>query len=435
MDSYALIRLLNVVAFLWITFCLARVLLGTTFTKGNVSSNDIALIVFWVFYAVPLVILATYENGPNYFAPMLSTATRSTQTAWIQTLYLMSVGSALTLTRKPFAPKAIRLGLIREDKGVTNYLQPIIFGLLIACVYLVVNSPEPAAYLEYGFFSRAQTRHLVSHDMAMRHTLITTFANLCIICSGALLLARLDQKNILVLVFAYIPVVSLAAWFNGKRNAVAISVFFILLAIAFKKNISTSLKVLLVLFLLSVFGCYSSWYQSQRGLAGVGTVESYLGNYGRDHCLRLAIFTELNGDNILEYRGQSFLFDLLMFVPRSSWPAKPWPYATYFTSKAFGNHKLHVYGWQLTTGIFDECISNFGWLGLFIGPLIVLCLCRLNDKEPRLIVRVGGYLVIALMQLVHLPAFYPIFLLWFTLVLQKFLYPIKTSSNSESMHF
>ena len=434
MESYTLISLLNVVAFLWITICLVRVLLGTTCLKGDISSNDIALIIFWVFYTVPLVVLATYDNGPNYFAPMLSVATRSTETAWLQALFLMFVASVLTLTRKPYAYKNFELALVGSRNKYVTYMQSIVFLLLFSCIYLVINSPEPSVYLEYGFFSRAQTRHLVSHDMAIRHSLITTFATLCIICSGALLLAQASRKNIFALFFTYIPVVGLASWFNGKRNAVAIGVFFVLLAVALKKNLSTGLKAFLSILLLSIFGCYSSWYQSRRGLLGVNTVESYLGNYGRDHCLRLAIFTELNGDNILEYRGQSFLFDLLMFIPRSSWPDKPWPYATYFTSKAFDNKDLYVYGWQFTTGIFDECIANFGWAGLFIGPLIVLCLCRINDKEPRLVVRVGGYLVIALLLIVHLPAFYPIFFIWLIFVFWQVLYPIRIYSNDFSGH-
>ncbi len=432
MNPYTLISLLNIVAFLWITFCLFRVVLGTNLIKGDISSNDIALITLWVFYAVPLVILAAYDQGPELFPPMLTIATQNTQTAWIHAPFLMFVASLLILSRKPSAYKNFNSTFGVGFKADVIFLYPLSFMLLVLCIYLVISSPEPSSYLEYGLYSRAQTRHLVSYDMAAWHAWITTLATLCILCSGVLLMVQAHRKNIPALLFTYIPVVSLAAWFNGKRNAVAMGLFFILLVVGLKKNLSTGLKVLLVIFLLVAFTCYSSWYQARRGLDGVNTVESYLLNFGRDHCLRLAIFTELNGDEILEYRGQSFVFDLLAFIPRSFWPEKPWPYATYFTSKAFGNRDLHVYGWQVTTGIFDECISNFSWAGLVIGPLIVLCLCRINDKDPRLFVRVCGYLIITLLQVVHLPAFYSIFYLWLILIIWQKLFPIQTYSNKLS---
>lgn len=57
-------------------------------------------------------------------------------------------------------------------------------------------------------------------------------------------------------------------------------------------------------------------------------------DFSRDDRVKMTIYSELYPDRmkILDYRGQSIVFDLTMFIPRSIWEEKPWPYAVYFTS-------------------------------------------------------------------------------------------------------
>src|SRR5690606_19132691 len=51
-------------------------------------------------------------------------------------------------------------------------------------------------------------------------------------------------------------------------------------------------------------------------------------NIGRDHTVKYTLYKEyVEDDMILEHRGQSFLFGLTFFVPRSRWEEKPYPYA------------------------------------------------------------------------------------------------------------
>src|SRR6185436_5545090 len=86
-------------------------------------------------------------------------------------------------------------------------------------------------------------------------------------------------------------------------------------------------------------------------------------DFGRDQGIMQAIRAELDGpeNRILEFRGESLLFNLAMFVPRTAWPNKPWPYAVYDTAHALGLTRVSSIGWGVTTSWLGESIANFGW--------------------------------------------------------------------------
>lgn len=413
--------------------CLVRVLLATNVFRTGISSNDVALIVISGLYGVPLVILASISGDVDYPAPMFSAAAGDVKVATVQTIFLLGTAILLAIFRRPQPLSIIgatKLAWVKRRNDASRLLSVIGQVLLLVSGLLAFFAPEPETYLQYGFYSRAGTRHLVSDDMALWHSRITACTVLSVICTGVgYLLGTAHQKDWWSTV-RFACTVALASWLNGKRNSLAIAMFFGLLALILKRRVRVGSKVFFSLIFILFFGIYSSWYQSRRGLSDVNTIESYLINYGRDHGLRMAIFSELNNEPILEYRGQSFLFNLCLPVPRSYWADKPWPYATYFTSKAFCNHQLFVYPWQFTTSWLGECVANLGLYGLFFGPLSLVGLCRINDNIDRPFVRVAGYLVISLLLAVHIPAFYFLFCGWIAAVCQRYfcVRPVRTSS-------
>src|SRR5690606_38485629 len=69
-------------------------------------------------------------------------------------------------------------------------------------------------------------------------------------------------------------------------------------------------------------------------------------NMGRDHTVKYTLYKEyVEDDMILEHRGQSFLFGLTFFVPRSRWEEKPYPYAVYFVTSVL-NMPPEPIGWS-----------------------------------------------------------------------------------------
>jgi hypothetical protein len=167
----------------------------------------------------------------------------------------------------------------------------------------------------------------------------------------------------------------------------------------------------------ALIASFSLLYQANvRGieLGGRDTGDAYENlrlDYGRDHTMRMAIFAELNHEPILERRGQSLQFYAGMYIPRSWWPDKPLPYATYMTCYALGI-KPRIIFWGLTTTIFDEAVANFGWLGMLIGPALLGIFCRITDRDSSSVLRILGMLTCLLLMAVQVAAIMPLFLFW-----------------------
>jgi hypothetical protein len=137
-------------------------------------------------------------------------------------------------------------------------------------------------------------------------------------------------------------------------------------------------------------------------------------DYGRDDVIKLTIFAELHPEiiRILEYRGQSFLFYSVFYVPRDFWPQKPYPYAVYSTSAIAMFDSPRQLGWGLTTSILEEAIANLSWAGMLAGPLVVSLVCRLGEACRNSMVSAFTALIACLFLSVHLNAFMVMFLLW-----------------------
>lgn len=125
--------------------------------------------------------------------------------------------------------------------------------------------------------------------------------------------------------------------------------------------------IIVALMILLVYGNYYNEDVTQDE-------DSYLSfrvNYGRDDTLKMTIFSEINDEKILEHRGQTLLYYLTFYIPRDLWEDKPYPYATYFTSALVGLDTVTNLGWNMTTSIYDEVFSNFGWLGIILLPFVM----------------------------------------------------------------
>jgi hypothetical protein len=167
---------------------------------------------------------------------------------------------------------------------------------------------------------------------------------------------------------------------------------------------------------LTAFVLFNSWYQGlYRPTTVADSFSAYEDsriNFGRDHDLKAALYCELSDDTpIFEYRGQSILFYLTMYVPRSMWPDKPWPYAIYLTSHALERTPSNL-GWGLTTSFIDEAVANFGLLGLFIGPAVFAFICRFCDRASDPLIKITGTLIACLLMSVEFVAFASLAFAW-----------------------
>ncbi|OKP88582.1 hypothetical protein A3844_07775 [Paenibacillus helianthi] len=401
-----MISILNVSVFAWLTFCLFICLKQVI--KGFRHSILFAFIIFYVFFGIPLL-LDTLVGTPDYnFYPSYYRVTRDEFTSLIYAVYI----SIVPLVWWCFGRTKV-LNNRTEFNIQGNYLNiaKIILNVLVfSPIIILIFSPYPKMYLHYGVII-----HESNIDALKFHSYINLTCFLSVISIAALML--LKKRNFTSLLI-YVPFALISIWLHGKRNIVAMAIL-LLFYVLWKKEILKGKKLVIfgsvaLLFLLG----YSSLYQNalrdnESQLTNKMKFENFRIDYGRDVATKMTIYSELHPkeSKILEYRGESILFYLTIFVPRKIWLEKPYPYAVYFTDEVFNLPKEPL-GWGLTTSWLEESIANFGWLGFLIGPLLISEIARRGDKTNNLIVQALTVLVICLFLVVELSAFYSIFILW-----------------------
>ena len=107
-------------------------------------------------------------------------------------------------------------------------------------------------------------------------------------------------------------------------------------------------------------------------------------DFGRDDVTKFVLMREMEGQPILEYRGESVLSLLLMIVPRFIWPAKPYPHYRYLTAELYGITPDELQS-GMTPSIFEMMVANFGYLGMIIAIAVILSIVYFGDwlKNPN----------------------------------------------------
>ena len=114
--------------------------------------------------------------------------------------------------------------------------------------------------------------------------------------------------------------------------------------------------------------------------------------------VKVAIYDRLNDKIILKYPGESILYNLLWFIPRSIWESKPYPYYKYFTSYVFSgiyNGKISNSNFQVN--MLSEFISNFGIIfGTIITLIIIIKIIKTSENSNNKITYFSGVGFVAL---------------------------------------
>jgi hypothetical protein len=278
----------------------------------------------------------------------------------------------------------------------------LFYILAFAPLFALCIAPSVMAYRSYGSI----IINNYPEDVLKYHQVLSVF---CLVSVFAIteIWARSTKlgRSIVVLM----PVIFVDMWLNGKRAIVLIALVLILLSLIRRKVLKGSSLVVATTIALVCFAIYSFAYQ--RGLRSFdarSTDQQYENiriDYGRDHGIKFAIMAELHPEmQILEYRGQSILFDIAILVPREAWSSKPWPYAVYSTAANLGLPPSPL-GWGITTSWLEEAIANCSWAGLFVGPLMLAILCRIGDGSNNSSIQLLTILVACLFLAVEFSAF------------------------------
>jgi hypothetical protein len=375
--------------------------------SGEICSVYFVIPAHFFFFGLPLALDHIFDpllltNWPGFAA-----AVQDWPTGLTYDVYMSFCPVVMWLFGRP-RQDGLRKSAVTS---ISERHKPLLIAITISPVIALCFAPNPAVYYEYA---SVLSQHTASQQQF--HSLLGSLILLSIFAAAGLLFSARNAGATFV---ALAPVLFAGIWLNGKRSIVIIAMLVIGAAVMarMRRRLGPSRIIVAAVILGSGFALYSYAYQARyRTLETLDFNSSYKNvrlDYGRDLVTKLVLMHELSraGQPILEYRGQSFLFNLVMFVPREDWPEKPWTYATYATAAALHLKPIYI-GWGITTSWFDECVANLGWIGVLVAPLSIGLVCRAGDWSGDPVLKVLTIAVTLLLLTVHFAAWYPLGYFW-----------------------
>ena len=371
----------------------------------------LALLIFLLFFWFP-ILLDLSVGIPNYNETSRSywkfqEATRDSSTIIIYNTFVVFILFLLNKNRKKRLFDFSQNEKFTFNEGIKR-IAPIIY--LVTFIPLLILPLIPPEYLIYEAIRE-------SDNESIRN--IMKFCTLAAL-SGPFLIVHNSQKkggifiNVLILL-----AISVAIFLHGKRSIMAIflATFFL---VSYIYGIKNKQKFLFNSLIITIFfAVFIIVYGKNISNDFDDTYAKLRIDFGRDSVTKYVIYTVLvKGESILQYIGESFVFDFTFFIPREIWPGKPWPYAVSLTNHLVGNANNDYIGWGVTTSIFEEFISNFKWFGLVLGPFIYISLIKRLNSLP-FFSKVCGLFLLCMLEIIQFAAITVIFIIFITLRLLK----------------
>lgn len=347
--------------------------------RENTSIANYIIIILYVFCVLP--ILLNYLIGiPEYntvywYKPFVSPMENET----VNVIYDIYIFIAIVSLYIILGRKRLKFELRQENTltslFVNNKILSIILIILPVLYILVTGS-----WSYYAVFAVASTRGLteaINLSWMTPFMLISMFTFFSVVFKENLTL----KKIIITCIYSFGIV-----WISGKRFMIAnILVLVIFYVVNLIDNVEIKKKMYKIIpFLGVILIAFSAFYLVKiRPMSETSVMSVYdmlRVDFGRDDVIKYVINEEIiEGNRILDYRGESFLSLIASFVPREIWSSKPYPHYMYLTASI-----LNVNMFELPAGttpsLLEMTICNFGDMGFFVGILILLLLCKVIDR-------------------------------------------------------
>jgi hypothetical protein len=417
-DTTLEVTIASIVVMVWLTIMVVRS--ARALARGDQRSVLFVQIVFYFFFGLPLVLdlligppTFTYQRGF-----LLGQQDRVTNL-----IYLGYVAVTPLILAAAAGPRRLHVTTPPMQR-LRGGLRVFAWAAMLTLPFVVLLAPAPEEYTRYAAYVGNAPGGNIGY-----HNVVVLVATLSVVSSVLVLTAPNTPAPLRVMTM---PFLALGVWIHGKRSIVALALL-LGLYLLWTRGVLRGRRFLAVSFSAALaLGIFSYTYQTELGrvadspatrndaAAASPVYVNFRIDYGRDAVTRQTIYAELHPDElqVLEYRGQSLLFDLLFFVPRRSWPEKPYPYAVYATAAMFDIPPRDM-GWGTTTSWLEEAIANLGWVGMLVGPLLPALVCRLGDRQRSPFAGLLTVTVASLLLILHLIAFMPLFALWVVTVIRR----------------
>ncbi len=386
--------------------------------RGHRNSLLLVIVAFDILFIAPLILDMTYRipgyiEQPGFALAVQDKVTELTYDGlviWVSGLFWMV--ASVRVRREHLVARIDSVAIDnRLTNGFDSYLPRFLLWIVIVLpVAVTAMAPNPSEFLTYA----ASARGLITgQNVSYEHVL--TFVTIGSVVASALFV--LTNPALFASILSVSPFLVVDAWVQGKRSIVLI--ILVLFGFVFlRRGRLTGIRLPLAFFAgLSFVAVFSSTYQhSLRGNPyqyNPHTYDDIRTDFGRDGVTKQTLYALVHPKSrqILEHRGESVIYDVTFFVPRSEWPNKPYPYSVYATS-AMLDIPVQSLGWGVTTSLIEEMIANFGWWGILVGPLLLILMCRAGDSfESEMLTALTG-LVACLLLAVQFSAISVLVLVW-----------------------
>lgn len=388
--------------------------------KNKLKMLDIVLLLFQIIFVIPIVFEWIFDiQDYSYKSPGFHAALNDSTTNILYSLFTILVSLLLyfyskkeTITNNSYDIKKSLMNLKINRK---IYLLAVILMFLPSI--LIIFSPSPEKYLtQYAYFQRypdvATSSELWFHKELL--------GNAGYVSLVSILITKTFSKNTFFNNFLIYSAAITTGILNGKRTLFTLIIFAILSVDILKtpKGKFPYKKIIInILLIILVFVAYA--FIIDKHTRNVSTIDNLRLYFFRDTDVKFAIYALLNPERykILNYWGQSYIYNLFFYIPRKLWENKPYPFDIYVTASALGYPAETVLSWSFQTSFFGEAISNLGIFGIpfsiwFIGKII-----KTSEKTENTLVIVLGLFVIMFSFMNHFGAYYKYLILWIVLVI------------------
>lgn len=363
--------------------------------KRNYSGYVLIISIMFVFYVLPGIMDFIFQVPfESYWL-----ATKAFHDYNTNILYYNYFGIIFFLfgrqVRKSKQIKDNSLTIIQTTllKSINKYRLIFIFLLLLPII-LIFFSGNIDYYL--GYFDRLNDNRPKLHSIIGKVQYLTLISGATLITYYIL---KKRNKQYLLNIFFVLFFIFITFWINGKRSIVVKYMVIQIGLLIVTKAISPKAIFRYGLFSALTIVSLISFYGKNIRNTFEATYNSIRIDFSRDYEIKFAFYNVLfNNQEILPYKGATYLFNLGFWIPRDFWIDKPMPYAVYFTDSVFGNFEVgHYYGWTLTTSFLGEAVANFGWFGLVLFPFFYVYLLKKEEQIENPYVQLLVYFVLIIL--------------------------------------
>lgn len=384
--------------------------------KSQYSMLHVCVIFFFAIQVLPLLVdsfndisLLQSRAKYEYYAMIDGT------TCWIYDVFCCITSTILLNLANKYSKYTMRITL-GDIMSKNSTLSVFFFILMFSPLVGVIIAPDPSVYTYFSYFYTQSYNPMGVEYLYHGHVMLyfNYLAFFAIICY------YFQKSDTKFGSYASFVASCLLVWVDGKRGFLA----FLIVGVLFidfirQKKTNTRLirkSIVLIGVFLAYFVVYSNLTEKHSDDSFYPMYNAY---FSREAEVKLAIYSRLPWNTkMLPYDGASLLYNMIAFVPRSFWSAKPYGFFNYLTAYAYyGSGETFLTYSNYQVNIWSEFIANMGIIGYFCSLLFLGWIIKKSERTTnKLLNIIGGlfclmYLFLGFEMLVMLSFYLWIYLL------------------------